>query len=180
MSAIRILILGALRFMQPTHGYNIRRELETWHAEHWASVAYGSIYFALNKMAAEGLVDAVETDRVGRRPTRTTYRITQRGEEEFQRLLREYWREPKPVIDPFQVALSFMNELPRDELLAALRHRITMGRSAVEALAVAREALPADTPRHIAENLRLGAAHVETEIRWVEETIGKVERGELP
>ena len=28
------------------HGYDIRRELETWNAEQWAQVAYGSIYYA--------------------------------------------------------------------------------------------------------------------------------------
>ncbi len=33
MSATRLLILGALRFMQPAYGYSIHRELESWHAE---------------------------------------------------------------------------------------------------------------------------------------------------
>jgi len=56
MSATRLLILGALRFMQPAHGYSIRRELERWNAETWANIAYGSIYFALNKMEQDGLV----------------------------------------------------------------------------------------------------------------------------
>ena len=65
MSATRLLILGALRFMQPAHGYSIRRELESWHAEDWANIAYGSIYFALNKMADEELL-AVSEDQSGR------------------------------------------------------------------------------------------------------------------
>jgi hypothetical protein len=50
MSATRLLILGVLRSKQPIHGYNVRRELESWQAERWAHIAYGSIYFALNKM----------------------------------------------------------------------------------------------------------------------------------
>ena len=33
MSATRLLILGVLRFKQPTHGYDVRRELESWQAE---------------------------------------------------------------------------------------------------------------------------------------------------
>ena len=91
MSATRLLILGVLRHKQPTHGYDVRRELEAWQAERWANIAYGSIYFALNKMAEEGLVEVVDTDQVGKRPARTTYTITAAGEAEFQRLLREYW-----------------------------------------------------------------------------------------
>lgn len=128
----RLLILGVLRFKQPAHGYEVRRELESWGAEGWANIAYGSIYHALGKMSEEGLIKPVKTDQIGNRPARTTYTVTESGEAEFQRLLREYWWLPKPVVDPFQVALAFMNELPRDELLAALRSRASLYRSAVE------------------------------------------------
>ncbi len=181
MSATRLLILGVIRFKQPTHGYEVRRELETWRAEQWANIAYGSIYFALNKMAEEGLLEAVDVDRAGRRPARTLYRITSAGEEMFQTLLREYWWQIKPTIDPFQVALTFMNQLPRDELLAALRHRLALAHTSSEGMTFAIKALAEpNIPRHIAENLRLIAAHLETEARWIEEAIAKVERGDLP
>jgi DNA-binding PadR family transcriptional regulator len=181
MSATRLLILGVLRSRQPVHGYDVRRELESWQAERWANIAYGSIYFALNKMAGEGLVQVVTTDQAARGPARTTYTVTAAGEEEFQRLLREYWWEPKTVIDPFQVALAFIHELPRDELLAALHHRASDARAKVEELDLAiRARSGSGAPRHVAENLRLAAYHVETFVRWAEEAIEKVERGELP
>jgi DNA-binding PadR family transcriptional regulator len=181
MSATRLLILGVLRFKQPIHGYDLRRELESWQAERWANIAYGSIYFALNKMAEEGLVEVIETGQAGKGPARTSYAITVPGEAEFQRLLREYWWELKTVIDPFQVALAFITELPRDELLAALRHRAAAARSKAEGLEMAiRSKSDSDTPRHVSENMRLAAYHVETDARWTEEAIAKVERGELP
>src|SRR5918998_2731203 len=107
MSATRLLILGALRFMQPAHGYSVRQELESWQADEWANIAYGSIYFALNKMAEEGLLQEIEPpaeSRPGRRPPRISYVVTERGEEEFHRLLREYWWQRKPLIDPLQLA----------------------------------------------------------------------------
>lgn len=182
MSATRLMILGALRWMQPAHGYSIRREMESWRAEEWANVAYGSIYFALNKLAAEGLIAVSETDQVGKRPARTTYVITNEGEAEFQRLLREYWWEYKPPIDPFMVAVSLMDQLPRDELLAALRHHVAQARQAAESL-LATPGRPDENdykPRHVAEILRLGAARIEAEVRWAEEAIAKVERGDLP
>lgn len=181
MSATRLLILGILRLKQPIHGYDVRRELEAWQAERWANIAYGSIYFALNKMAEEGLVRVVDTDQAGKGPARTTYAVTQEGEAEFQRLLREYWWEPKTVIDPFQVALAFIEELPRDELLATLRHRAAAARSKAEELESAiRSKTGSGTPRHVAENMRLAAYHVEANVRWTEEAIDKVERGDLP
>src|SRR5262249_12216657 len=153
-------------------GYEVRRELEAWQAERWANIAYGSIYFALNKMAEEGLVEAVETDQVGKRPARTTYAVTLAGEAEFQRLLREYWGEFKTVIDPFQVALAFTNELPRDELLAALRRRAAAARAKAEELEAAiRAKTGPDAPPQFPENLRLAADHVEINARWAEAAI---------
>jgi DNA-binding PadR family transcriptional regulator len=181
MSATRLLILGVLRIKQPVHGYDVRRELESWQAERWANIAYGSIYFALNKMADEGLVQVVDTGQTGKGPARTTYTITQEGEAEFQRLLREYWWEPRTVIDPFQVALTFITELPRDEVLAALRHRAAAARAKAEELELEiRSKSESGTPRHVTENMRLAAYHVETDARWAEEMIAKVERGDLP
>ncbi len=182
MSSTRLLILGVILLRQPIHGYDVRRELETWRAEQWANVAYGSIYFALNKLADEGLIEAAGTDRAGNRPVRTSYTITETGRREFHRLLHEAWWEPKPLIDPFQVALTFMNQLPRDELLAALRYRAARLQAAIEALS-ATDNWPVESehvPRHIQENLRLSTAHMRAEHGWLDEAVHKVERDELP
>jgi DNA-binding PadR family transcriptional regulator len=183
MSAIRLLILGVLvRSAEPIHGYDVRRALELWNAEEWANVAYGSIYFALNKLAEEGLIVPVGTDQVGNRPARTTYAIAEPGRREFERLLREYWWEPKPVIDPFQVAITFMDRLPRDELLAALRQRAAILRAALAAWdwAVGNKMGVSSTPRHVAAQLALSRSHKEATLRWLEQVTEQVERGELP
>ena len=44
MSPIKLLILGVLMIKKEIHGYEIRRELESWNAEKWANIAYGSIF----------------------------------------------------------------------------------------------------------------------------------------
>jgi DNA-binding PadR family transcriptional regulator len=182
MSSTRLLILGALRFMQPTHGYEVRRELESWHAEEWANIAYGSIYFALNKMAEEGLVAVQETDQVGKRPARTTYIVTERGEAEFQRLVREYWWEFKPTISPFRAAVAFMDQLSHDELIAALRHRAGIIQAGIAGMREAAETVPLepDKPRHVAEIFYLLLSGLEAELQWIEQALAKVERGDLP
>ena len=107
MAVTRVLVLGVL-LKQPMHGYEVRRELESWNAEQWANIAYGSIYFSLAKMASEHLVEVVSTDERGNRPARTVYAITNDGREQFARLLRELWWDYRPAIDPFRVALSFI------------------------------------------------------------------------
>jgi DNA-binding PadR family transcriptional regulator len=181
MAVTRVLVLGVL-LKHPMHGYEVRRELENWNAEQWANIAYGSIYFSLAKMAEEHLVEVISTDDRGNRPARTVYAITDAGRHEFTRLLRELWWEYRPAIDPFRVALSFMNCLSREEVLAALRNRAGGLRSTLDAFPYAIEGRLRDpgAPRHLGEVLRLAAAHMETQLQWVENTIGKVERAEMP
>ncbi|KAB8141555.1 PadR family transcriptional regulator [Chloroflexia bacterium SDU3-3] len=181
MTATRLLILGVLR-QQPQHGYDVRRTLELWNAEHWANIAYGSIYFALGKMEEEGLVDVIGAGQVGRRPARTTYAITPAGHAEFQRLLREYWWEYKPTIDPLQVAITFAHALPREDLLAAIQHRSQHMRAVLPQLHQRGEQLRQQPgmPGNIFAGLALASMQIETTLAWMDDLIGQIERGELP
>jgi DNA-binding PadR family transcriptional regulator len=174
------LVLGVLRAKEPAHGYEIRQELETWGAQSWANVAPGSVYHALTQMAREGLVEPVVAAEPSKGPARNAYAVTKTGEREFQRLLREYLWKEKPTIDPLQPALAFLDAVPREELLAALRRRASSARATAEALRFVNEAPGHDLPAHFAESHRLGAYHAEAEARWAEEAAEKVERGELP
>jgi DNA-binding PadR family transcriptional regulator len=182
MSSIRLLILGVLLRKQPIHGYEVRRELELWGADRWANVAYGSIYSALNKMADEGLVATVDSEQCERPGARTEYTITERGRAEFERLLHEFWWDLKPTIDPFQIALTFMDKLPPRELRQALCHRADQLHSAIATYQslYTEHADNTSMPRHFAESARLMLAHTKTELRWIEDMLDKIERGELP
>lgn len=183
MSATRLLILGVLR-IRPLHGYEVRRELETWRAETWANIAYGSIYFALNKLTEERLIEPADPNQEagGKRAARTTYRVTEAGEQEYQRLLREAWWQVKPVIDPFQVALAFMDDLPREELLMVLRYRLAGLEQTLMVLDYIAETYKSgpDRPRHVRESFRLSAAELKAKREWMAGVIAKLERGELP
>lgn len=181
MSAIRTLLLGVLVQQGPKHGYEIRQELESWNAEQWANIAYGSIYFSLKKMLEEGLIKVLES-RENEKPGRILYEVTEMGKNQFMDLLRKQWWEIKPIIDPFQVALTFMNCLPKEELILAFEHKSDSLRANIKStthlipIRVAEEGWP----RHIAENFRLATAHMEVELEWVESAIKKVKKDELP
>src|SRR5690606_2830766 len=56
VSVTRMMILGLVRWMQPVHGYDVRRELLSWSADKWANIQPGSIYHALRKLTEEGLL----------------------------------------------------------------------------------------------------------------------------
>ena len=180
MSAMRVLILGVLMANKEIHGYEIKRELESWHAEKWANIAYGSIYFALKKMAEEKLIEALPGDVA--LPAKIMYTITESGKEEFMRLLREQWWEIKPIIDPFQVALSFMTYLPKDELILALETRFDYLKTLINSLekVVPLRMAAEKFPRHINENFKLTIAHLKAEADWIKDALKKIKAGELP
>jgi len=180
MSATRLLILGAMQFLQPTHGYEVRRELESWNAAHWANIAYGSIYFALRKLAAEGFLEVVSEEKTGKRPARIVYRMTETGDQEFMRLLREVWSDFKSPADPFVQAFSFMHRLPREEILAGLQQRATAINLNLRVVQNPNEPDPDDyKPPHVYQLQKLFFARSQAELDWLAETIGMVERGEL-
>src|SRR5436305_8885656 len=124
MSSTRLLVLGVVRIFEPVHGYDVRRELLSWRVDQWANVAPGSIYNALKSMTRDALLEIVGTDQVGGRPERTTYRLTNEGENEFQALLREALWHVRPAVDPLMPALCFMPVLKREELGGARKHRM--------------------------------------------------------
>lgn len=175
-STTRILILGVL-LDGPLHGYKVRRQLEMMGADFWANVAYGSIYHGLNKMADEGLLTIVESGKAGK----TVYELTDDGRHEFYRMLMTLWYEIKPVVDPFQVAITFMDRLDKPTLMDALR---TRAEQLTASLAMSERAYGSKqrfgAPRHIDETLRLNIGMLQAQLEWCRQAAQKVEDDELP
>jgi DNA-binding PadR family transcriptional regulator len=174
-----MMILGLVQWMQPVHGYDVRRELLSWSADKWANVQPGSIYHALRKLSEEGLLREVSTEQVGGRPARTSYEITDKGKAEFQSLLRNAWWNLAPTPDPFMAAFSFLPALPREEAASALRNRAVQLRAGVQQLEAAMAAEWADQkPVYVNWMWELGIARAEAEIAWLERVAKRVEQGE--
>jgi DNA-binding PadR family transcriptional regulator len=174
-----MMILGVVSFMQPVHGYDVRRELLSWSADKWAKIQPGSIYHALKKMAEEGLLAEVGTEQVGGRPERTSYEVTAKGRDAFEGMLREQWWQFNQPTDPFQAAFAFLPALPRKEAVAALRHRARMLQAASDGFRDMIDSGRADInkPIHVRWMFELWMARAEGEIRWCEQVAEQVESG---
>jgi DNA-binding PadR family transcriptional regulator len=174
-----MMILGLVQWMQPVHGYDVRRELLSWSADKWANVQPGSIYHALRKMSEEGLLREVATEQVGARPARTTYEITGKGAAEFQSLLRNSWWTMASAPDQFMAAFAFLPALPRKEAVAALRNRAIQLQAGVQQLQAATESDWADNkPTYVSWMWELTTVRAEAEIAWCERTAKRIEAGE--
>jgi DNA-binding PadR family transcriptional regulator len=166
-SSTRLLVLGVVRIFQPVHGYDVRRELMSWHAEEWANVAPGSIYNALKTLAKEGCLEIVGTKAVGGRPERTTYKLTPRGEVECSEILRDtLWTVRMPT-DPLVAAISLMGFIDRKELTSALEARAAQIEGQLKHAEYVIAAIDdIETPDHVREMMRLIYARVGAELEW--------------
>ncbi|MER0241321.1 PadR family transcriptional regulator [Streptomyces sp. HSW2009] len=179
MSAMRLLVLGAVRHHGRAHGYMVRNDLEYWGAHDWANTKPGSIYHALKQMAKQGLLLAHDVaPSVAGGPPRVEYEVTDEGEEAFFALLRESLSDWKPKLDLLSAAIGFIVELPREEVIALLKQRL----AGLEGwrTSVTEYYTPAEGPAslgHIGEIMELWVTTADDGLEWTRGLIQRLEAG---
>lgn len=172
-SATRMLVLGAIRILQPVHGYDVRRELLTWRLEEVANVKPGSIYGAIRTLAKDRCIAVHSVDSGDSRPERTRYVITGEGDKEFQGMLRAAWWTVTAPTEPLIPALCLMTFMARDELVRALQARMGRLEGEVDSTAFSRRSIRegatganGEVPDHVREILDFRTAHLRAELDW--------------
>lgn len=119
----RLTILGLLSERGPMHGHQVRRTSELVNAETWGGITGGALYSELRRLAAEGLIRAVRTEQLGRRPARTVYEITEDGREELTVQREEALNRVMDGADAVTVVLLFASGGRLGELRRRLGER---------------------------------------------------------
>jgi DNA-binding PadR family transcriptional regulator len=188
MWSTRLLVLGLVRALGPVHGYLVRRELDSWRMPGVNEIGAGSIYHALKRLTADGLIEVVATESVDARPARTTYRITVAGETEFQRLVREKLWEVAAADDPFHTAWTFAQALSPAENAAMLRQRAETLYQRVETVTMMLAATTSEysedvgeayVPAHARAMMKRQADLWAVDAEWCEGTAERIESGDL-
>jgi DNA-binding PadR family transcriptional regulator len=166
----RVFVLGLLSF-QPMSGYAIQHYLRLNRSEQWASILPGSIHYALKTLAAEGFVTVQATEQTGYR-TKVIYAITAAGMQEFHRLLEQLWSIPEPHYPAgLYTALTFLNALPQEQVLAALDVHIAALQSKLEVWNNGEATQAVEIPREMQAIVRLsfanGREHMEVDLRFL-------------
>jgi len=174
VSSIRLFILGTLAASGPLHGHQIRQQAQSDRTDMWADVPVGSLYGALKRLAHEGLVREVRTERVGNRPERTVYEITREGQRALDAVRDQALRELVLRNDPFDLALAQSRDLPEETLTQIVEHRLAGLR--VQESSLRHRAETADIYLNEAERmvLRHLVERVAAEVRWHEELLGRM------
>ncbi|WP_406420546.1 PadR family transcriptional regulator [Streptomyces sp. NBC_00873] len=179
MSAIRLLVLGAVRQHGRAHGYQVRNDLEYWGAHEWSNAKPGSVYHALKQMAKQGLLIAHEiAPSTAGGPPRTEYEITEKGTEEYLALLRAALTSYDQKMDVLSAGIGFIVDLERSEAVALLKERVA-GLAAWRA-SVTEYYTPEGGPEslgHIGEIMNMWVHSADAGAEWTRGLIERIEGG---
>lgn len=174
LPAVAVMAL-ALLHEKPMHPYEVFRTLECRSDIRLVRVNAGGVYHAIDRLVADGLAEAVGTEREGRRPERTTYRITPAGRAALGPRVISLLADDHPSYPLFPVGLAGAPYLPRAEVLAALARR--RDRQAA-ALADAGSALARCRERDLPLNWILDADHeaamLAAEVAWLDDIVARL------
>lgn len=166
VSSIRLFILGTLAATGPLHGHQIRQQALSDRTELFSDVKVGSVYGALKRLASEGLIREVRTERVGNRPERTIYEITREGHRSLAAIRDGALRDLDRHHDPFDLALAQARDLAEEDLeqivgdrLAGLKVQLTSMRHQAETADPYLNEAERMVCRHLIER-------AEAEVRW--------------
>jgi DNA-binding PadR family transcriptional regulator len=174
MSSIRLFILSSFADLGPMHGHRLRIEAEHEHVHLWTDISVGAVYGAMNRLASEGLLKTAGQEREGNRPTRQLYEITEAGRAALEALRREGLTEVWFKYDPFDLALTRMDQGSLTTLPTVLAARLER----VSALLIKTRQVNADAREYVtlAEEwaLRHSEYRLESEITYLSDLLAVV------
>jgi DNA-binding PadR family transcriptional regulator len=173
-----LAVLATLR-ETPMHPYQMQRLLEHRHKDEILALKRGSLYHAIGRLERAGLIEQTETSRNGRRPERTTYRLTPAGREGLMAKLRKIVATPRRESSEFMAAMSFLVHLTPAESLPYLQERCRLLQEEIERQrATLREASRSVDRINLIENEYL-LAMLMAERQWVMRLAADVEDDRL-
>jgi DNA-binding PadR family transcriptional regulator len=162
------------------HPYEMATTLRERGKDQSIKLNYGSLYTVVEALQQHGLIVAQETEREGRRPERTVYRLTAAGRMELIDWISELLSRPTKEFTRFEAGLSLLGVLPPEDIAALLTQRcraleleIAQGRSLLQL--VQQQGLQR---LHVIEN-EYQLAMREAELTWVRTLVDEIRSGAL-
>jgi len=119
--SVRTLCLAILNFEDAT-GYEIRKLSTEGRYSYFVDASFGSIYPALARLEADGLVTVRKEEQSGK-PSRKIYSITEAGRAEFVRALGEP-PAPDTFRSPFLLVAMCADLVGAEAIVTAIDHRL--------------------------------------------------------
>jgi DNA-binding PadR family transcriptional regulator len=163
---IKLVILGLLMEGEK-HPYEVQQIVNERGMKHYIKMAKGSLYYAFEQLEKKGCIEVIDVVRDTNRPDKTIYRITEKGEEEFQALLLKQFREPNHISKPIYAGLTFATSGNQQKLAAILDEKIKETANLLELMKAIYKKKIGVVPRSQLHILIGVMEHAQTEINWL-------------
>jgi DNA-binding PadR family transcriptional regulator len=173
-----LTVLCLLR-ARPMHPYEMQRRIREWHKDEFLDLKRGSLYHAIERLRRDGLIDPVETSREGRRPERTVYRLTGKGDQAVLDWLGEMLATPARETNQFFAALSFLPTLHPEVVVEQLRQREQLLGSEIACLNSVLATMVPRIGRLVLVEIEYRRAMKKAERTWVRALIDDLKSGTL-
>src|SRR5262249_370569 len=176
---LALAVLACL-FERPMHPYEMATTMRERGKDQSIKLNYGSLYTVVEALQQHGLIVAQETERAGRRPERTVYRLTDVGRLELIDWVSELLSRPAKEYTRFAAGLSLAGVLPPTATVAPLVQRC--GNLELE-IAQARALMQLIQKRGVQRIFMIeneyALAMREAELAWTRNLIDEIKSGKL-
>jgi DNA-binding PadR family transcriptional regulator len=159
-------VLSLLR-ERPMHPYEMQRLIRERHKDDLLELKRGSLYHAIERLERAERIESVETSREGKRPERTTYRITEAGLDELLDWLREMLSRPSGDPSEFLAAVAHVAHLPPEEVADCLDARATYLEAEIASLETVLRTLTPKIGKIVLLEVDLARDRKQAELDWV-------------
>ncbi len=176
--SMKLVILGLLMEAN-RHTYEIRQTMKERGMNNYMKLQDGSLYYAMDQLHKDGLVEAHEVVRDTNRPEKTIYQITAAGKLKFQELLVEQLHEEIKHYHPLYVALPFSVHGDQAKIADILENKILAQKMLMNKMKNLYEEHISIVPRVVLQMLIGTYKRAFSELKWLEQLQQDAREGRL-
>ncbi len=143
MATIDLIVLGMLTD-QALSAYDIQKLVEYRNISKWVKISTPSIYKKVIQLEEKGYLSG-NTVREGKMPQKAVYSLTEKGKDEFERLMLEISAQPIRIFLDFNAVIVNLDKLDagnREACLRRIETSVTELKQYLEANLELKEVLP--------------------------------------
>lgn len=112
MAAIDLIVLGMLK-REALSAYDLQKLVEYRNISKWVKISTPSIYKKVIQLEEKGYITS-RTEREGKMPEKSVYSLTEKGNEEFERLMMEISNKPIHLFLDLNAVIVNLESLPKE------------------------------------------------------------------
>lgn len=165
--SMKLAILGLL-LERNMHPYEITLVMKERSMDRITKLQMGSLYYAVDKLAQDGYIEALEVIRSSDRPDKTIYAITEQGKALFEQLILQQIKKNEPFYHPMYMALAMSRHIDQSKVERLLEERLRETEHQVNLAYQVYEEHISIVPRSALHLMYGTYEHTLTELKWAQ------------